>query len=81
MSCHAFWGFSNTLKALGYIHREILTAIFIIGAVWPAMYGISFLQKHMILAATWFTSCLIMSTFTLLNAIKAENVGLMYVYL
>jgi phosphatidylinositol glycan class N len=62
--------------AVGYIYREILTGLFVIGAFWPAAYGLSFLQNHMALAATWFLSCLAMSTFTLLPAMKTENVTL-----
>lgn len=64
-------------QALGYIYREILTALFIVGAFWPASYGLCFLQKHAVLAATWFVSCLAMSTFTLLDANKVEDVNLM----
>ncbi|KAH8198887.1 hypothetical protein TruAng_006940 [Truncatella angustata] len=62
--------------ALGYIHREILTVLFCVGSLYPAVLGISFLRNHAILAATWFISCLVMSTFTLLSAIKMENVTL-----
>jgi phosphatidylinositol glycan class N len=51
--------------------------LFIIGAFWPAIYGLALLQKHAALAATWFLSCLAMSTFTLLPALKTENVTLM----
>ncbi len=53
--------------------------MYIIGAFWPAIYGISLLQKHGALVATWSLSCLAMSTFTLLPAMKTEDVGLMYV--
>ncbi|OTA90287.1 hypothetical protein M434DRAFT_398066 [Hypoxylon sp. CO27-5] len=62
--------------ALGYIHREILTVLFIVGALYPLTLGVSFLQKHAILSATWFISCLLMSTFTLLPAMKVENIPL-----
>ncbi|KAK3323579.1 Phosphatidylinositolglycan class N-domain-containing protein [Cercophora scortea] len=65
--------------ALGYIHREILTILFILGAFWPAANGISFLQKHASLSATWFLSCLAMSTFTLLPALKVEDVNLILI--
>ena len=61
---------------MGYIHREVLTALFVIGAFWPASYGVSFLEEHIALVSTWFVSCLAMSTFTLLPAMKAENVNL-----
>lgn len=64
------------LLAVGYIYREILTGLFVIGAFWPAAYGLSFLRNHLVLAATWFLSCLAMSTFTLLPAMKVESVPL-----
>ncbi len=63
---------------MGYIYREILTGLFVIGAFWPAGYGLSFLKDHLALAATWFIACLCMSSFTLLNAMKVEDVNLMY---
>lgn len=66
------------MQALGYIHREILTGLFIIGAFWPFAYGFSFLQRHTALSVTWFLSCIAMSTFTLLPAMKTEDVNLMY---
>ncbi|KAI1337432.1 PigN-domain-containing protein [Xylariaceae sp. FL0016] len=62
--------------ALGYIHREILTVLFIIGAFFPLVLGASFLQRHVVLVATWIASCLLMSTFTLLPANKTENIPL-----
>lgn len=65
------------MKAIGYIHREILTGLFIIGSFWPATYGLGFLREHILLAITWFISCLAMSTFTLLPAMKVEDVTLM----
>ena len=67
------------MQALGYIHREILTILFGIGAFWPVAYGFSFLQKHAALSVTWFLSCIAMSTFTLLPAMKTEDVNLMSV--
>ncbi|KAK4176012.1 Phosphatidylinositolglycan class N-domain-containing protein [Triangularia setosa] len=61
--------------ALGYIHREILTGLYGIGAFWPLAYGFSFLRNHAALSTTWFFSCLAMSTFTLLPAMKTEDVN------
>jgi GPI ethanolamine phosphate transferase 1 len=63
--------------ALGYIYREILTGLFLIGAFWPAVYGLAFLRQHLALSLAWFVSCLCMSTFTLLPANKVEDVNLM----
>ncbi|ODA78475.1 hypothetical protein RJ55_05856 [Drechmeria coniospora] len=65
--------------ALGYIYREILTGIFVLLSVWPATYGISFLEKHAVLSMTWLASCLAMSTFTLLPAMKVESVPLILI--
>ncbi|KAI1386283.1 GPI ethanolamine phosphate transferase 1 [Hypoxylon trugodes] len=62
--------------AFGYIHREVFTVLFIIGGLYPLTIGISFLQKHIALSATWFISCLLMSIFTLLPAMKVENIPL-----
>ncbi|CRK26272.1 hypothetical protein BN1708_014447 [Verticillium longisporum] len=59
--------------ALGYIHREVLTGLYVLGSLWPATYGIGFLQRHALLSLLWFVSCLVMSIFTLLPANKVEN--------
>lgn len=66
-------------QAVGYIHREVLTGLYILGAFWPATYGLDFLQHNAILSAVWAASCLGMSVFTLLPANKTENIDLMYV--
>jgi GPI ethanolamine phosphate transferase 1 len=63
--------------AIGYIHREVLTVLFVLGAFWPLASGLGFVQEHIALSATWFVSCLVMSTFTLLPALKVESVPLM----
>ncbi|CAF3632497.1 GPI ethanolamine phosphate transferase 1 [Fusarium graminearum PH-1] len=62
--------------ALAYIHREILTGLFVLGAFWPMTQGISFLRSHLFLSMLWFFSCLAMSTFTLLPAMKVEDIPL-----
>jgi len=54
--------------------------LFVAAAAWPVFYGKSFLQENKLLVATWIPACLVMSTFTLLPAIKVEDVTLMYVY-
>lgn len=56
-----------------------MTILFVIGAFWPITYGFSFLQQHTALSVTWFLSCIAMSTFTLLSAMKTEDVNLMSV--
>ncbi|KAI0967703.1 GPI ethanolamine phosphate transferase 1 [Xylaria arbuscula] len=65
--------------AFGYIYREVFTGLFIIASFFPLALGISFLQRHLSLSATWFASCLLMSTFTLLPANKVEDVQLIMV--
>ncbi|KAJ3489624.1 hypothetical protein NLG97_g5959 [Lecanicillium saksenae] len=62
--------------ALGYIHREFFTGLYVLAALWPLMYGISFLRNNVTLYATWILSCLVMSTFTLLPANKTDNIPL-----
>lgn len=62
--------------ALGYIHREFFTGLYVLAALWPLMYGISFFRNHAALCATWIMSCLVMSTFTLLPANKTDNIPL-----
>ncbi|KAM5370532.1 hypothetical protein ACJZ2D_008465 [Fusarium nematophilum] len=65
--------------ALGYIYREVLTVLFVLGGFWPVTCGISFLRSHLYLSLLWFLSCLGMSIFTLLPAMKTENVSLILV--
>ncbi|KAH6688070.1 phosphatidylinositolglycan class N [Plectosphaerella plurivora] len=64
------------LLALAYIHREILTALYLVGALWPASYGLNFLRANPALSSLWVVSCLAMSVFTLLPANKLENIDL-----
>lgn len=66
-----------TSQALGYIHREILTGLFLLGALWPVAYGLSFLKSHPSLSAGWGVCCCVMGSFTLLSANKVENIPLM----
>ena len=42
-------------------------------------YGRDFIMHNKILAATWVVACSSMSIFTLLPAIKTEDVNMMYV--
>jgi phosphatidylinositol glycan class N len=79
LNCAIYVGIIESL-ALGYIHREILTILFVIGAFWPIAYGFSFLQQHIALSITWFLSCIAMSTFTLLPpAMTTEDVNMIMV--
>jgi phosphatidylinositol glycan class N len=65
--------------AFGYIHREILSVIFVVGAGWPLIYGFSFVQSFPFLSFGWAASCLVMSVFTLLPAMKTENIMLLLI--
>ncbi|KAG9256424.1 phosphatidylinositolglycan class N [Emericellopsis atlantica] len=62
--------------ALGYIHREVFTGLFVLGSLWPVAYGLSFLRSNLFLSFGWAFSCLVMSVFTLLPAQKVEDVTL-----
>jgi phosphatidylinositol glycan class N len=73
-----YLGVIQTL-ALGYIYREILTVLYALGSIWPAAYGWSFLRAHPLISVTWFISCMVMSTFTLLPANKVENVDMIVI--
>jgi phosphatidylinositol glycan class N len=53
--------------------------MFVGAAFWPVFYGMQFLQENKSLVATWIVACLTMSTFTLLPAMKVEDLTLMYV--
>ncbi|QSZ33112.1 hypothetical protein DSL72_002698 [Monilinia vaccinii-corymbosi] len=62
--------------AWGYTHREIFSVLFIGATFWPAFYGLGFLNKNKVLTLTWIASCMGMSTFTLLPAMKVEDIDL-----
>ncbi|KIW19903.1 hypothetical protein PV08_00478 [Exophiala spinifera] len=58
-----------------YFHRPLLSVCYVFGAVFPAFYGIEFMRKNRGLVLSWAAGCLVMSTFTLLPAIKVEDVN------
>lgn len=62
---------------MGYIHRELLTVLYLLGAFWPLTYGVNFVRKYAALSGLWVVSCVVMSTFTILSAMKTESVSLM----
>ncbi|KAF9892219.1 Glycosyl phosphatidyl inositol anchor synthesis [Aspergillus nanangensis] len=68
--------FVGVLEALvqSYFQREIYTICFVIGAFWPLFYGTGFVRKNKLLSALWFVGCSLMSTFTLLPALKTEDI-------
>ncbi|KAJ5708200.1 GPI ethanolamine phosphate transferase 1 [Penicillium malachiteum] len=67
--------FIGVLEGLvqAYFYREILTICFGLGAVWPIVYGFSFIRQHIFLIATWVLGCTLMGMFTLLSVIKIED--------
>jgi len=66
-------------KVLSYEHREVFTFCYLAATTWPAFYGMDFVRQKKYLVATWVLSCAVMSTFTLLPAIKTESIDLMQV--
>lgn len=62
---------------MGYTHREVFSVLYVAAASWPAFYGGTFLRENKLLASIWMVSCIIMSGFTLLPAIKTEDLNLM----
>lgn len=66
-----------TGQVQSYLHQEILTVCFVLGAFWPVLYGTQFITKHATLSASWAIGCCLMSTFTLLPANKIEDIETM----
>ncbi|KAI9732570.1 MAG: Glycosyl phosphatidyl inositol anchor synthesis [Cirrosporium novae-zelandiae] len=66
------------LEALvqSYFHREIFTLCFILGAIWPLSYGVTFVKQNSPLIGTWVIGCVFMSTFTLLPVVKVEDINI-----
>lgn len=63
--------------ALGYNHREIFSALYVVAAFWPLSYGGQFIAQNKALVGIWAVSCLVMSSFTLLPVLKSEDVSMM----
>ncbi|KAF2141433.1 uncharacterized protein K452DRAFT_272309 [Aplosporella prunicola CBS 121167] len=59
-----------------YFHREVFTICYLLATLWPVFYGMDFIKKHPMLVATWWLSCGMMSSFTLLSAIKVEDINM-----
>ncbi|ROT34467.1 phosphatidylinositolglycan class N [Sodiomyces alkalinus F11] len=75
VSTTAYLGIVFSLAA-GYVHRELLTLLYLLAIFWPLSYGTSFIKKNILVATIWALSCLSMSIFTLLPANKVENIDL-----
>ena len=61
------------LLVISYFYRETYTAMYIVAMAWPFLYGLQFIQANKALIVQWCAGCLMMSTFTLLPAIKIED--------
>jgi phosphatidylinositol glycan class N len=59
-----------------YYHREMYTLCYLLAIFWPASYGLEFLRQNRVICATWAVACASMSVFTVLPAIKVEDIGL-----
>ncbi|KAF2637556.1 PigN-domain-containing protein [Massarina eburnea CBS 473.64] len=71
-------GFFGLLEALvqSYFKREIYTICYLLATSWPAFYGLEFMKQNIFTTAIWIISCMAMSVFTTLPAIKAEDLNL-----
>jgi GPI ethanolamine phosphate transferase 1 len=47
--------------------------LYLLGAVFPALYGTDFVKKNALITMAWAAGCLVLSTFTLLPVIKVES--------
>lgn len=74
----AFVGFLEVL-VLSYFHRTVYTVCFTGAAFWPILYGRNFIMHNKILIGTWAVACSSMSVFTLLPAIKTENINMILI--
>ena len=71
-------GFVGFLQGLviSYFYREMYSAIYIVAIAWPFFYGRKFLMANKLLVGNWAIGCMLMSAFTLLPAIKMEDVNM-----
>ena len=65
----------GVLEALvqSYFHRSIFTVCYVLAAIWPFQYGADFIRDNTNTLIAWAAGCLVLSTFTLLEALKVEN--------
>lgn len=64
------------MQVQSYYHREIYTVCYLLATAWPAFYGFDFLRENAFLCATWSLGCAAMSIFTILPALKVEDMSL-----
>ncbi|KAK9454267.1 Phosphatidylinositolglycan class N-domain-containing protein [Dipodascopsis uninucleata] len=69
-------GFLALMEAIvtGYFHREVFSIIYGLISIWPLIQSYSVCAKNPLLVASWFLSCWIMSSFTLLPVVKVESI-------
>ena len=68
----AFLGFLQSL-VISYFYREMYSAIYVAAIAWPFFYGKDFIMANKLLITNWGVGCLLMSVFTLVPAIKVED--------
>ncbi|RAH42102.1 GPI ethanolamine phosphate transferase 1 [Aspergillus brunneoviolaceus CBS 621.78] len=59
-----------------YYDRRIYTLIYILALFWPAIYGVEFIRANRLICLVWAVQCGSMSIFTLLPAMKTEDITL-----
>ncbi|OJD28675.1 gpi ethanolamine phosphate transferase 1 [Diplodia corticola] len=62
-----------------YFHREVFTICYLLATIWPVFYGMHFIRQNFLVVATWWLSCSMMSVFTLLDAVKVEDINLILI--
>lgn len=62
-----------------YYHREIYTLAYMLAIYWPVLYGFEFFRSNWVICLRWALLCAAMGIFTLLPAMKTEDINLMYV--
>ncbi|KAK6337699.1 Glycosyl phosphatidyl inositol anchor synthesis, variant 2 [Orbilia brochopaga] len=73
-------GLIAVLEAIvyGYFQRVTFTVCFLLGTIWPWLYGIQFVDRNRRTVALWTVSCVAMSIFTILPVIKVESLLLIH---
>lgn len=59
---------------VGYFRRETFSFVFFIAAFWPWIQDGKIAVKHIWLCAIWGVLCFILASFTLLSAVKVEDI-------
>ncbi|KAK9451798.1 Phosphatidylinositolglycan class N-domain-containing protein [Limtongia smithiae] len=71
-----FIAFLALMEAIvsGYFHREVFSGIYGLVSLWPLVQDYSVCKKNKALVLSWFLTCWLMSTFTLLPVVKIESI-------